>query len=756
MRLRGARRGSIATAAVAASLLAVVAATGAGAQDAGEPAPDPGEAPAGPTLPGEEQLRNLEHVYNFNPKEHDPQRDRQSDERLGETPPAGSDLEFFTHPVPLRDYETGDLVDGRGEPLPPGSEPVVAERDFAVVGSPQRGAYVFDITDPEAPQLVTRVTCRQARNDVGVTKLTGDDGETRVVLALTRQTGVPCGEEGDVGMRVDAPEARRGFVRAAHWIGTANVSGQRGELAYAGTGCTPVQYQGVEGRIALVDEFENADGEVECPIYTPAQKMAAAQQGGAVGLVQVSDDDERTPANAGQSDIPGLEVARSDGAPIRDAVAGGATVEVTLTTGESDVPVRGEGSGGVGVFDITDPFEWRPMYRLRTGFGGVHNFAFHPTAPVGYAWNGALPGGVNTIPIVDFRELDDPVVREGPTTLGGPHDGELTPDGDRMYVASENNYQIYDTTDPLEPTRVSAAVNAGSYAHGVFPTSDGELMVGNNESLLLGGLLVPGTALCPGEGLAAYDLRNEGAPVGPLGQYVPDVVGPSEEICTSHFGRFVPGTRVMSIGWYAAGVRVVDWSQPSAPREVAGAVLEGTNTWAAKIHTGPYVYAGDIGRGFDVFRWAGDGPAPWLAGEPDDEAPADDARGTVEVEVEADAGCEACPVNPEADVRVEVPPDRASPEPDRATPAHDAAARRLRAVRAGALRPARAGAGLPALPVAGAGRRRCRRGAVTRRAGAHRSGSTRTSMSGVTGRSVSAIARSTSAARASGSASPLA
>jgi hypothetical protein len=319
------------------------------------------------------------------------------------------------------------------------------------------------------------------------------------------------------------------------------------------------------------------------------------------------------------------------------------------------------------VFDITDPFEWRPMYRLRTGFGGVHNFAFHPTADVGYAWNGALPGAVTTIPIVDFTELDHPDVTSGPDTLGGPHDGELTPDGKRMYVAAENNYQIYDTTDPLNPELVSVAPNVGSYAHGAFPTSDGTLLVGNNESLVLGGLLAPGTAVCPGEGLAAYDLRNERTPVGPVGTYAPDVVGPSDGICTSHFGRFAPGTRVMSIGWYDAGVRVVDWANPSAPTEVAAAVLEDTNTWAAKFHDGPYVYAGDIGRGFDVFRWAGDGPAPWVGGEP----PADDSEATVEVRV--DASCEACPADREVDTGVEigVPPRGVPPGQDGSAPTDD-------------------------------------------------------------------------------------
>jgi hypothetical protein len=52
--------------------------------------------------------------------------------------------------------------------------------------------------------------------------------------------------------------------------------------------------------------------------------------------------------------------------------------------------------------------------------------------------------------------------------------------------------------------------------------------------------------------------------------------------------------------------------EAGTPFELAGAVLEGTETWAAKFYKGPYVYAGDLGRGFDVFRWSGEGPAPWL------------------------------------------------------------------------------------------------------------------------------------------------
>lgn len=586
-------------------LAAFAAAPGAGAQS---------DAPA---APGEEEMVNLQHVFNFNTEEHDQQGDPDADPPV-DPPPLGSDLEFFTQEVP---------VDSPGKRVSKKAKPRMVERDFAVMGSYQRGGYVFDITDPESPQFVSQVTCRQNRNDVAIKKFNEGTDSERVVLALSQQSGVPCGDqdEGGVGVLVNSPADLAGFSNATQWSGSAAVDDQRADLVYAGTGCTPLHYAGadVEGKIALVDKFANADGVEDCPTFTFKQKMDAAERAGAIGLVQVDDNNERTAGNAISSGIPGLEITNSDGTPIRDAVVGGETVNVTLTEGPSDIPVIGEGSGGVGVFDITNPYEWKPMYRLLlpADIGGVHNFIFHPTKPLGYVSNGALPGGFNEIPIIDFSDVDNPKVLIGPDTEGGVHDLEFSPGGNRAYAASENNYRIYDTTNPWRPELVSRTPNVGSYAHGVFPSFDLELMVTNNESLVLGGFFVEGSGVCPGEGLASYDIAgdNENQPAGPLGYYTPNVVGPTDERpCTSHFGRFAPDAKVMSIGWYIAGSRVVDWTDPSSPQELAAAVMPDTNTWAAKFHQGPYLYAGDMGRGFDVFRWSGgdhdgdgDEDAPW-------------------------------------------------------------------------------------------------------------------------------------------------
>ena len=575
------------------------------------------------SLPGDMELRNLEHVFNFNPNLHDPGRHEY----------AGADLEFFTTTVPLRDYSTGRYVDAAGSELPEfdpegnPTQPLYAEKDFAVVGSYQRGAYIFDITDPENTRFVSRVTCPQEQNDVNLKKFIDSNGKTRVVLAMTQQRGLPCdgGQVLGPGIRVNTAGGPLGTFHGPQWDGTAPIDAQTGEMVYVGSGCTAASYVGkdVRGKIALASSRYGSFAD-QCPTYLFKQKADAAELAGAIALVHIDDDDIPEPsATAIISGIPVIEIGNLDGTKIQDALCCGGTVTGTLVDmviSPRSKPLHGgygAGDGGIGVFDISDPYEWTQMYGVRGGFGGVHNFTFHPTKPYGYISNGALPGLINEIPIVDFTDLDRPNLITGLVdTIGGVHDIEFSLDGERAFVASENNYVILDTTDPAHPTQVSITPNGGTYAHTMFPTSDRRLMVSNNESLALGGFFAS-AALCPGEGLASYGIEgdDERSPRGPLGYFVPDVVGPAVDgrPCTSHVGRFAEDSSVMAVAWYIGGTRVVDWADPADPKEVASAVMDGANTWASKFYKGPYVYAGDIGRGFDVFRWTGSGPAPWLS-----------------------------------------------------------------------------------------------------------------------------------------------
>lgn len=408
------------------------------------------------------EFTNMAHVYNFLPPSPPTVATRRA-----------SDHEFYTAIVPKRDYTTGQLLDEAGNPLMPPAQPVMVQRDFAIMGSYNGGAWVFDITNPEAVQFVRNIPCNQQQNDVQI-KQFGD----RWVLALARDgSTAPCITNPSFGLTSD---------------------------------------------------------------------------------------------------------------------------------------------GGTVFFDVTDPYDFSPMYSFRWT-GATHNFTFHPTKPYGYVSTGDLPGGINHLPILDFTNIDQPTLAADIQTQGGPHDISFTVDGLRAFVASENNHRIYNTTNPAAPVLISQVPvpNTGTYAHGLDPSQDRRMMVATNESLALGGFFVGGSSICPGEGLTFYDIEgaNEAAPVL-MGEFVADIRGPSVgdgRACTGHVGLMSPDGNVMVLGWYRGGVRVVEHSDPTQPIEVGKAVMDGAEVWAAKFYKGPYVFASDTRRGFDVFKWTGSGPAPWIS-----------------------------------------------------------------------------------------------------------------------------------------------
>ncbi len=282
-------------------------------------------------------------------------------------------------------------------------------------------------------------------------------------------------------------------------------------------------------------------------------------------------------------------------------------------------PQKGSGGAGIAVFDVTDPYAFKGMYSFRVA-SGAHNFTFHPTKPYGWMSPGDITGLSATgyravIPIIDFTNVDAPVLAATIDLVeGSPHDITFSADGLRAFVANENHYRIYDTTDPKAPVLISVTPNNGTYAHGFDPTPDRKIAVGTNESLALGGFFASGSTVCPGEGLTFYSIEGdrEKTPV-PQGEFLASVQGrgPDDRACTGHVGKIA--NKSLVTGWYVGGVRVVDFSNPMQPVEAGIAVMPGAEVWSAKWHKGPYVFAADMRRGFDVFKWNGTSQAPWLA-----------------------------------------------------------------------------------------------------------------------------------------------
>jgi hypothetical protein len=118
----------------------------------------------------------------------------------------------------------------------------------------------------------------------------------------------------------------------------------------------------------------------------------------------------------------------------------------------------------------------------------------------------------------------------------------------------------------------------------------------------------------PTGALWIYDMADPTLPV-PLGYYGIDrgplPVGSSNynrnTWCTSHLFNFIPGTYTLVTSWYAAGMNVIDWSDPSAPVEVAHYMGTGediTNYWSAYWYDGR-IWANDRVKGLDVFEVKG-------------------------------------------------------------------------------------------------------------------------------------------------------
>ncbi len=75
--------------------------------------------------------------------------------------------------------------------------------------------------------------------------------------------------------------------------------------------------------------------------------------------------------------------------------------------------------------------------------------------------------------------------------------------------------------------------------------------------------------------------------------------------CSSHLGIPVPATdRYLLVNaYYRGGSAVIDFSDPTAPKEIAFADLDGTNTWSA------YTYPRKSGRQGNIPVYSNDGPS---------------------------------------------------------------------------------------------------------------------------------------------------
>lgn len=296
------------------------------------------------------------------------------------------------------------------------------------------------------------------------------------------------------------------------------------------------------------------------------------------------------------------------------------------------------GSGDVPIWDITDPTNPEQISTFKVPSGG-HTIAFVPGTPILYNANAVgsryypheLSGG-SSIAQVEIYDLSDPafpvLVQEWKNGYGchevsfylNPDLGKL-----RAYCAAVDATQIWDIADPRDPTVIStipmphgqqdvpgypilAAVSHWTVANrdatviGVADEFLGGAGPGCDVSYQFEGRTVSG----PMGNVFFYDVADESNPrlmgwinPGSHFTYNPD----SGASCTAHIGRIVPDPEadLVAMSFYAGGVGLIDFTDPSNPFFVASWQTEAPmDVW----YYNGYLFAGDASNGVDVLAFS--------------------------------------------------------------------------------------------------------------------------------------------------------
>lgn len=272
------------------------------------------------------------------------------------------------------------------------------------------------------------------------------------------------------------------------------------------------------------------------------------------------------------------------------------------------------GGPGAGVLlvDVRNPKAPKLLGRVETP-GGTHTLTVLPGNDLIYASPGGLANGNGVEQIIDVSDPKKPEIAATFTPQRiGCHDLAfyITKATQIAACPGAGETQLWDVSDPLAPTTIAHIPNPfNQFNHSAAFTHDGKYMVIGEEAIV-GNDCVGG----PTGALFIYDVSNPATPI-PMGYFgierAPLPAGSSNvdrnTWCTAHLFNFIPGTYTLVASWYAGGMNVIDFSNPSTPEEVAHYMGIGdgiTNYWSAYWNDGR-IWANDRVKGLDVFEVKG-------------------------------------------------------------------------------------------------------------------------------------------------------
>ncbi len=344
--------------------------------------------------------------------------------------------------------------------------------------------------------------------------------------------------------------------------------------------------------------------------------------GGPVSIINIMDPSN--PQVVSTTPAPGRDIDTilyPDGRLVMVSTAGGSVITFT---------------------DVTDVYNPVIISELPTPHNN-HNLAVIPGSPIVYNspsnGNGESiaptvgdprSSGVAYTDIIDASDPEAPVVVREWQNGYGCHDitfyMNATEDKFRGYCAGIEALQIWDISNATDPTVITtfgwpalgvhdtSAISLVTFAHLAMPNHDASILILGDET---GGGAAPGcdfsvhaqgtTVTGPLGNLWFYDITDETKPV--LKGSVSPSAHEQRGSCTAHFGKVVEDTNHVVMGFYSAGVVLVDFTDAQNPyvkdryeQPLPGPLSEGAGAgtiWDVHYYQG-YLFTGDTQNGLDV------------------------------------------------------------------------------------------------------------------------------------------------------------
>ncbi len=278
-----------------------------------------------------------------------------------------------------------------------------------------------------------------------------------------------------------------------------------------------------------------------------------------------------------------------------------------------------EAGGGLMTVDVSNPRKPRKLGAVSTN-SKSHTLKPFPGGRYVYMAGGGLAGGGGAGPvIVDVKNPILPkVVATHQTYTMDCHDisFHVTKKAKLGFCAGavgSGQVQIWDVSDPLDPTLLSEIVNpVMQYTHYATASSDGKYLAIDDEAFAFHECH---TGQSPTGRVWLYDISNPQVPV-PVGSMaaprggrshagIGNYAGWIDSWCLSHGLDWMPGTHNLAVTWFTGGWSVITLNgQSPIPTEVAYFMSEDSATYSALWLDG-ILYTNDTTRGLDAFSIKG-------------------------------------------------------------------------------------------------------------------------------------------------------